>query len=156
MRNINAHLDFDLELAKKQTPENPVFYVQYAHARICSIIKHAKEKGIELSKTDDSPLKTCRDKVNIKLLSLKEELDIIKKLASFPDIVKGSALAMEPHRITFYLQELAAMFHPYYNKNRVITEDSQLTNARLYLCAAVRTVMQNGLKLLGVSAPEEM
>jgi arginyl-tRNA synthetase len=156
MRKSDAHLDFDLELAKKQAPENPVFYVQYAHARICSIIKHAKEKGIEPSKTDDSPLKTCGDKVNIKLLSLKEELDIIKKLASFPDIVKGSVLAMEPHRITFYLQELAAMFHPYYNKNRVVTEDTQLTNARLYLCAAVRTVMQNGLKLLGISAPEEM
>jgi len=147
MRKSDAHFDFDLELAKKQAPENPVFYVQYAHARICSIIKHAKEKGIESSKTDD---------VHIKLLSLKEELDIIKKLASFPDIVKGSALALEPHRITFYLQELAGLFHPYYNKNRVVTEDSQLTNARLYLCAAVRTVMQNGLKLLGVSAPEEM
>src|SRR3990167_5667354 len=94
--------------------------------------------------------------VNIKLLSLKEELYIIKKLASFPDIVKVSALAMEPHRITFYLQELAAMFHPYYNKNRVVTEDSQLTSARLYLCAAVRTVIKNGLNLLEISAPEEM
>src|SRR3990170_962697 len=147
MRKSDAHLEFDLELAKKQAPENPVFYVQYAHARICSIIKHAKEKGITLPQ---------KEAVDIKLLSLKEELDIIKKLASFPDIVKGSALALEPHRITFYLQELAGLFHPYYNKNRVVTEDSQLTNARLYLCAAVRTVMQNGLKLLGVSAPEEM
>lgn len=148
MRKSDAHLDFDLELAKKQAPENPVFYVQYAHARICSIIKHAKSRfGVRSLEFGD---------VNIKCLSLKEELDIIKKLASFPDIVKGSALAMEPHRITFYLQELAAMFHPYYNKNRVVTEDTQLTNARLYLCAAVRTVMQNGLKLLGVSAPEEM
>ncbi|MBI5048432.1 MAG: arginine--tRNA ligase, partial [Deltaproteobacteria bacterium] len=146
-RKSDAHLDFDLELAKKQAPENPVFYVQYGHARICSIIKHAKEKGINVPKTED---------INIKLLSLKEELDIIKKLASFPDIVKGSAMAMEPHRITFYLHELAAMFHPYYNKNRVVTENSELTNARLYLCRAVQTVMQNGLKLLGVSAPEEM
>lgn len=147
MRKSDAHLDFDLELAKKQAPENPVFYVQYAHARICSIIKHAKEKEITSPKTED---------VNIKLLRLKEELDIIKKLAFFPDIVKGSAIAMEPHRITFYLQELAAMFHPYYNKNRVVTEDAKLTDARLYLCEAVRIVLQNGLKLLGISAPEEM
>lgn len=147
MRKSDAHMEFDLELAKKQAPENPVFYVQYAHARICSIIKHAKEQEIELPKTEN---------VNIKCLSLKEELDIIKKLASFPDMVRGSAAAMEPHRITFYLQELAGMFHPYYNKNRVVTEDNRLTNARLYLCEAVKTVLQNGLKLLGVSAPEEM
>lgn len=147
MRKSDAHLDFDLELAKKQAPENPVFYVQYAHARICSIIKHAKEQEIELPKTGN---------VNIKCLSLKEELDIIKKLASFPDMVRGSATAMEPHRITFYLQELAGMFHPYYNKNRVVTEDKYLTHARLYLCEAVKIVLQNGLRLLGVSAPEEM
>lgn len=147
MRKSDAQLEFDLELAKKQAPENPVFYVQYAHARICSIIKHAKENGINLPVTEG---------VDIKLLSLKEELDIIKKLASFPDIVKGSAIAMEPHRITFYLQELAGLFHPYYNKNRVVADDKSLTNARLYLCEAVKRVMQNGLKLLGVSAPEEM
>lgn len=147
MRKSDAQLEFDLELAKKQAPENPVFYVQYAHARICSIIKHAKENGISLPATEG---------VDIKLLSLKEELDIIKKLASFPDIVKGSAIAMEPHRITFYLQELAGLFHPYYNKNRVVADDKSLTNARLYLCEAVKKVMQNGLKLLGVSAPEEM
>src|SRR3990172_3824220 len=146
-RKSDAQLEFDLELAKKQAPENPVFYVQYAHARICSIIKHAKENGISLPTTEG---------VDIKLLSLKEELDIIKKLASFPDIVKGSAIAMEPHRITFYLQELAGLFHPYYNKNRVVADDKSLTNARLYLCEAVKRVMQNGLKFLGVSAPEEM
>ena len=146
-RKSDAQLDFDLELAKKQAPENPVFYVQYAHARICSIIKHAKEKGLGIPKTDD---------VDIKCLSLKEEMDIIKKLASFPDIVKGSAFAMEPHRITFYLQELAGMFHPYYNKNRVVTEDIKQTNARLYLCEAVKIVIKTGLRILGVSTPEEM
>ena len=146
-RKSDAQLDFDLELAKKQAPENPVFYVQYAHARICSIIKHAKEKDLGIPKTGD---------VDIKCLSLKEEMDIIKKLASFPDIVKGSAFAMEPHRITFYLQELAGMFHPYYNKNRVVTEDIKQTNARLYLCEAVRIVIKTGLGLLGVSTPEEM
>jgi len=110
-------------------------------------MQHAKEQEIELPKTGN---------VNIKCLSLKEELDIIKKLASFPDMVRGSAAAMEPHRITFYLQELAGMFHPYYNKNRVVTEDKNLTHARLYLCEAVKIVLQNGLRLLGVSAPEEM
>jgi len=147
MRKSDAHLDFDLELAKKQAPENPVFYVQYAHARICSVIKHAKDKKIAIPDTKG---------VNIRLLSVKEELDIIKKLAFFPDIVKGSAITMEPHRITFYLQDLAAMFHPYYNKNRVVTEDAKLTDARLYLCESVRIVLQNGLRLLGISAPEEM
>ncbi len=146
-RKSDAHLEFDLDLAKRQAPENPVFYVQYAHARICSILKHAKEKGIGLRGTEDA---------DVKLLSLKEELDIIKKLTSFPDIVKGSAISMEPHRVTFYLTELAGIFHPYYNKQRVVTDDIPLTNARLYLCEAVRTVLENGLKLLGVSSPEGM
>ncbi|MBI3754381.1 MAG: arginine--tRNA ligase [Deltaproteobacteria bacterium] len=157
MRKSDAHLEFDLELAKKQAPENPVFYVQYAHARICSIIKHAKTVSsckLQVASLNLN-LESCNSKPFL-CLSLKEALDIIKKLASFPDVVRGSAAATEPHRITFYLQELAGLFHSYYNRNRVVTEDKELTNARLYLCEAVRIVIHNGLKLLGVSAPEEM
>ncbi|MBI5894222.1 MAG: arginine--tRNA ligase [Deltaproteobacteria bacterium] len=147
MRKSDAHLDFDLELAKKQAPENPVFYVQYAHARISSIIKHAKENGISIP---------AYEEIDLSLLNQDEELAIIKTLASFPDIIKGCATSLEPHRLTFYLQELAGIFHPYYNKNRVVTDNIELSKARLFLCNAVKIVIKNGLALLNVSAPEEM
>src|SRR3989338_982647 len=147
MRKSDAQLEFDLELAKKQAPENPVFYVQYAHARICSIIKHAEEKGMALPTHND---------IDLSLLNQNEEMSIIKTLASFPDIIKDCALSLEPHRLTFYLQELAAIFHPYYNKNRVVSNDIPLSKARLFLCIAVKTVIKNGLSLLKVSAPEVM
>ncbi|MBI5285987.1 MAG: arginine--tRNA ligase [Deltaproteobacteria bacterium] len=146
-RRSDAHLEFDLELAKKETPENPVFYVQYAHARVCSIMEFAKERGINLPSFDE---------VSFDLLNLPEELAIIKALASFPEVVEGSAVSLEPHRITFYLQGLAGLFHPYYNKNRVISDDLALTKARLYLSNALRVVLRNGLGLLGVYAPEKM
>lgn len=147
MRRSDAPLEFDLELAKKETSENPVFYVQYAHARLCSIVEYAKTHRIDLPAHED---------VSFDLLSLPEELAIIKALASFPELVEGSALSLEPHRLTFYLQELAGLFHPYYNKNRVISDDLALTKARLYLSNALRIVLRNGLRLLGVSAPEKM
>lgn len=147
MRRSDAPLEFDLELARKESPENPVFYVQYAHARLCSIVEYAKEKGIGIPGFDE---------VSFDLLSLPEELAIIKALASFPEVVEGSTLSLEPHRLTFYLQELAGLFHPYYNKNRVISEDRGLTKARLYLSNALRIVLRNGLRLLGVSATEKM
>lgn len=148
MRRSDAHLDFDLELAKSQAPENPVYYVQYCHARIHSIIGFAKEKGIEPPASFDLKL--------LARLDQKEETDIIKHLGSFEEVVERGAEAMEPHRITFYLMELAGLFHPYYNKNRVVTEDRELTDARLLLCGAVATVAANGLSLLGVSAPVKM
>ncbi|MBI5491888.1 MAG: arginine--tRNA ligase [Deltaproteobacteria bacterium] len=148
MRRSDAHLDFDLELAKSQAPENPVYYVQYCHARIHSIIGFAKEKGMEPPARFDLKL--------LERLDLKEETDIIKHLGSFEEVVERGAEAMEPHRITFYLMELAGLFHPYYNKNRVVTEDRELTDARLLLCGAVATVAANGLSLLGVSAPVKM
>lgn len=147
-RRSDAQLDFDLELAKKQAPENPVYYVQYCHARISSIIGFAKEKGYSMPESFNTEL--------LKRLNLNEEQAIIKHLGSFEEVVEKSALTMEPHRITFYLQELAGLFHPYYNANRVVTEDTELTSARLLLCGAVAAVVRKGLHLLGISAPSSM
>jgi arginyl-tRNA synthetase len=146
-RRPDSHLDFDLEIAKTQSSENPVFYVQYANARINSIFKHAREKGTDTGMFSDADLS---------LLSAPEELRLIKKLLLYPMIFEGAAKAHEPHRITFYLQELSGMFHPYYNKYRIIVEDDALTAARLALCEAIRIVLNEGLQVLGISAPEKM
>ena len=148
MRRSDAQLDFDLDLAKSQAPENPVYYVQYCHARIKSIISFALEKGFAVPEHFDAKL--------LSRLDQKEEAEIIRHLGSFGEVVERSAEAMEPHKVTFYLMDLAALFHPYYNKNRVVTDDPELTAARLLLCNAVATVTANGLGLLGVSAPEKM
>ena len=148
MRRSDAQLDFDLDLAKSQAPENPVYYVQYCHARIKSIISFALEKGFAVPERFDAKL--------LSRLDQKEEAEIIRHLGSFGEVVERSAEAMEPHKVTFYLMDLAALFHPYYNKNRVVTDDPELTAARLLLCNAVATVTANGLGLLGVSAPEKM
>ncbi len=147
-RRSDAHLDFDLELAKQQTSENPVFYVQYCFARILSIFEFAGEKGF-----------TCPENFTAKdleRLGLPEEIEIIKHLANFESVIEKSARELEPHRITFYLMGLAGLFHPYYNKNRVVTEDRGLTEARLLLLKATGTVTGIGLGLLGISAPEKM
>jgi len=147
-RRSDAHLDFDLELAKKQTPENPVFYVQYCFARIRSIFGFAGEKGF-----------TCPDKftaTDLEQLNLPEEIEIIKHLAGFEGVIEKSARELEPHRVTFYLMELAGLFHPYYNKNRVVTEEKALTEARLLLLKAIGTVTGIGLRLLGISTPQKM
>ncbi|MBI5233918.1 MAG: arginine--tRNA ligase [Deltaproteobacteria bacterium] len=148
MRNPDAQLEFDLDLAKKQATENPVYYIQYSHARVSSIISFAGEKGVDIPARPEIAL--------LERLSLKEEKGIIRKLADFEEVVRDSALDMEPHRITFYLQELAGLFHPYYNRNRIVSDDRGLTRARLLLCLAVKTVMKNGLGLIGVAAPEKM
>ncbi|MFQ5329866.1 MAG: arginine--tRNA ligase [Thermodesulfobacteriota bacterium] len=150
MRKPDAQMEFDLELAKKQAPENPVYYLQYAHARICSIINFAKESGAILPAPGEA------GGVDLDRLDLKEELDIIRHIASFPETVRDAALSLEPHRITFYLQDMGGKFHPYYNKHRIVTDDTALSLARLYLCDAIRVVLRNGLALLGVSAPEKM
>jgi arginyl-tRNA synthetase len=144
MRSSDAHLDFDLDLAKKESSENPVYYIQYAHARIGSVFEKAGEKGLSPSKGF------------LNLLTLPEEIEIIKKLLLFPDTVVESALSLSPHKIAFYLQEMASQFHIYYNRNRIIGDDARLTSARLYLVGCVKTVIKNGLRLLGVSAPERM
>ncbi len=146
-RRSDSHLEFDLEVAKAQSAENPVFYVQYANARINSIFAHAKEQGINAVSLENADLS---------LLSMPEELRIIKKLLSYPMVFEGAAIAHEPHRITFYLQELAGMFHPYYHKHKVVTEDTNLTTARLALCEAIRIVLKDGFEILGLSAPEKM
>lgn len=146
-RRPDSHLEFDLEVAKAQSAENPVFYVQYANARINSIFSHAKEQGVGTDKLKDAELS---------LLSTPEELKIIKKLLSYPMVFEGAVLAHEPHRITFYLQELAGMFHPYYHRHKVVTDDVRLTMARLALCEAIRIVLRDGFEILGLSAPERM
>ncbi len=147
MRRSDSHLDFDLELAKRQVSENPVYYVQYAHARICSILNMARERGIPLPNYAD---------IETALLNEPEEKVLIKLMARFPEIIEGAAGALEPHRVTFYLNELAGVFHSYYNKNKVISENNMLTAARLLLVKTIGIVLRNALKILGVSAPEKM
>ncbi len=181
MRRADTHLDFDLELAKQQSSDNPVYYVQYAHARIASVFRVAQERQV--------PLPAIQD-VDPTLLLHEEELGLIKTLAHYPFILEGSAVALEPHRVTFYLQELAAQFHSYYNKHRVLPPVDHtavfdngakegpletnghglsvekesvhesltpaVTAARLVLLRQVQTVLRNGLALLGISSPEKM
>jgi arginyl-tRNA synthetase len=146
-RRPDSHLEFDLEVAKAQSSENPVFYVQYANARINSIFTHAREKALNIDSLHDADLD---------LLSAPEEIRIIKKLLMYPMIFENAVNAHEPHRITFYLQELSGMFHPFYNKYRIVGDDPALTGARLQLCEAIRIVLRDGLAILGISAPEKM
>jgi arginyl-tRNA synthetase len=150
-RRPEAQLDFDIEVAKRQTMDNPVFYIQYAHARACSMARKAAEAGI----------RDPYDDADISRLTLPEELAILKHLAMYPEMVLNAALACEPHRVTTYLQELAAAFHGYFTKykdteERVISGDRDLSRARLAMVAGVRQVVANGFGLLGVSAPERM
>ncbi len=144
MRSSESHLDFDLDLAKKESSENPVYYIQYAHARIGSIFRKADHDGVSLSSS------------NLALLTAPEELDLIKKLLQFPEVIEDSAKSLSPHKVAYYLQELAAQFHVYYNKCRVVDDDKNLSAARLYLVKCVQIVLANGLQILGVSAPEKM
>ncbi len=147
MRRSDSHLDFDLELAKKQSNENPVYYVQYAHARISSIMRMAAE--------NDYPVPSY-EQVNLERLALPEELSLIKMITRYPEVVEGSARNLEPHRLTFYLNDLASIFHSYYNKHRVLSDDRELSAARLFLSSCMGTVVANALRLLGVNAPEKM
>jgi len=147
LRRADSPLDFDLELAKREGAENPVYYVQYVHARITSIFKKAAERGVEVPTFED---------VDISLLRLPEERLLAKRVAIFPEFVEGMALALEPHRLTAYLQDLAGIFHSYYNKHRVISTDRALTNARFLLVKAVQGVVRSALGVLGIAAPTEM
>jgi arginyl-tRNA synthetase len=147
MRRSDSHLDFDLELAKKQSNENPVYYVQYAHARICSILRMAQERGYGAPAGGDAALDR---------LTLPEEIDLIKAVTRFPEMMEGAVKTLEPHRLTFYLNDLAALFHSYYNRNKVLSDDQAVSEARLYLVESVRIVLGNTLRLLGVSTPERM
>jgi arginyl-tRNA synthetase len=148
-RRSDSHLDFDIDVAKKESSENPVFYVQYAFARISSIFKKAEERvqGSKGSRVQGVDLTVLRE---------DEEMSLIRKLLHYPVVFEGAVYSFEPHRITYYLQELAGQFHSYYNRHRVMSEDETLTAARLYLCKAVQIVLEEGLKILGVNAPERM
>lgn len=147
MRKADSQLEFDLDLATKQSQENPVYYVQYGHARLASIIHKAEEAGIKRGELENAPLH---------LLNVPEEQKLLKAIAAYPALVVGAAEDLAPHRIVFYLQELAGQFHSYYNKHRVISENDELSKARLWLGEALRVVFHNGLTLLGMSAPESM
>jgi arginyl-tRNA synthetase len=150
LRHYESPLEFDLELAKKQSNDNPVYYVQYVHARISNILRKAEERGYkDIDWHDDFS----------SILTLPEEIHLIKLMARYPEVVARSASLMEPHRIPFYMKELAAAFHAYYhdrNKHKVVSDDAKLSAARLYLVSAMRITIRNGLALMGVSAPERM
>ena len=144
MRRHDQHLDFDLDLAKSQSNDNPVYYIQYAHARVATVLKKFAEAGYQYGEPE------------LSLLTEKEEEELIKQLAAYPERVEQAALAMEPHQIANYLRELATLFHSYYNAQQFLVEDEALRNARIALCRATQQVIRNGLGLLGVSAPEHM
>jgi arginyl-tRNA synthetase len=145
MRTITAHLNFDLTLAKQQSDENPVYYLQYAHARISSILRYAeKEERLE------------GGEIRYALLQSGPELSLIKLLLQFPDMVESCARTYEPHRLAEYLHGVAGAFHKFYHECRVVTDDKELTSARLALCRATKTVLRNGFGILGISAPEQM
>lgn len=152
MRAPESHLDFDLELAKSRSQENPVYYVQYAHARLASIERKAEEQGIVLKNKS----------LKLDLLNLPEELEMIRLLLEYPDEILRAAKKLEPHRIVFYLLELTKLFQSYYtkakedNRYRVISSDVDTTLVKLYLCRALKLILEKGLKILGVSAPELM
>jgi len=146
-RRSDSPLDFDLEVAKQKSLDNPVYYVQYAHTRVMSILRKAAEAGVALP--DPS-------KVNLERLELDEEVALARRLGEYPETVLGAAQALEPHRITYYLGDVAGRFHSYYNAHRVLVDDAELAATRLLLSQAVGQVLRNGLGLLGVSAPEVM
>ncbi|MFN8627108.1 MAG: arginine--tRNA ligase [Candidatus Binatia bacterium] len=146
-RKADSHLEFDLDLAKKQSADNPVFYIQYAHARVSSLFEQAAKNGIPVANADASHLET---------LTAPEEIAVVKLLAQFTDVVEDAARALEPHRVVFFLIDLASEFHRFYNRHRVLTEDTGRTAARLYLARATQIVIRKGLALLGAEAPDKM
>jgi len=144
-RKADSDFVFDVDLALQKTDENPVYYVQYAHARVCSVF--AQVKNLDL-KTLKQP--------RLELLKSEKELALAQRVGEFPEVVAAAAQELAPHTIAFYLRELAGEFHSYYNAERILVDDEALRAARLALCAAVRQTLANGLSLLGVSAPEKM
>lgn len=145
-RGTDMTLDFDLDLAKKQSSENPVFYVQYAYARLCSVLRNAEDRKISLE--DEG--------VDLGLLKLEQEIAMMKLLAFYPELIQDSVQSLEPHRLSFFLQELAGTLHQYYYKNRILSDDLELTRSRLYLTRAMKVVLENALGILGIHTPEKM
>ena len=146
LRKSEQHMDFDLDLAKSKTNENPVYYIQYAHARICSVFRQANEKELELDKSQ----------ANLSLLTEDIEKSILRELSRYKNVLESSAVQYEPHQLAYYLKDLATHFHSYYNACKFIVDDKELTQARLSLIHATRQILINGLSILGVSAPESM
>ncbi len=146
LRKSEQHMDFDLDLAKSKTNENPVYYIQYAHARICSVFRQANEKEMEVD----------HSQANLSLLTEGIEKNIIKELSRYKSVLESSAIQYEPHQLAYYLRDLSTHFHSYYNACKFIVEDKHLTQARLSLIHATRQILINGLSILGVSAPESM
>jgi arginyl-tRNA synthetase len=149
MRKADSHLDFDLDLAKQQSSENPVFYVQYAHARVASIFEQAHRSGIVWNAAD---LGT----IAVEPLRLAEEIELIRRMTQFNDVLEESVRELEPHRMVFFLLELAGEFHRYYNRTRILSEDRELTWARMLLAHMVQLTIRRGLTLLGIDAPMKM
>jgi arginyl-tRNA synthetase len=147
MRKSEQHMDFDLDLAKSQSNDNPVYYVQYAHARVCSVMTQLAERGMS---------EPAADSVDLGCLSDEHEKDIMNQLSRYPEVIETAAAQHEPHQIAYYLRELANSFHTYYNSCQFLVEEENIRNARLVLILATRQVLANGLALLGVSAPENM
>jgi arginyl-tRNA synthetase len=143
-RTADSQMDFDLELAKKQSADNPVYYVQYAHARIASILRLAEEKGIDCADGD------------VSLLTTEPELTLIRKMLLLPEILEVVAFTLEPHHLAYYAQDLATVFHSFYMQCRVVTEDEKMTKARLKLVEAAKTVLARTLNLMGMNAPDRM
>ncbi len=148
MRKSDQHMDFDLDLAKSKTSENPVYYVQYAHARIASVLRQAEEKNLDFKSQKEEHLS--------KNLANEHEIILMKKLAQYPEVVEKAALHSEPHRLINYLRELSTGLHTYYNSYQFLVDDQSLRNARLNLIMSIKQVLFNGLKLIGISAPNEM
>ena len=146
LRKSEQHMDFDLDLAKSKTNENPVFYIQYAHARICSVFRQANEKGVKSNLAE----------ANLSLLTEEVEKDILRELSRYKGVIESAATQYEPHQLAYYLRDLATQFHSYYNACTFILEDQDLTQARLSLIHAAKQILRNGLSILGVGAPESM
>ena len=146
LRKSEQHMDFDLDLAKSKTNENPVFYIQYAHARICSVFRQANEKGFESN----------LEEANLSLLTEEVERNILRELSRYKSVIESAAIQYEPHQLAYYLRDLATQFHSYYNACTFILEDQDLTQARLSLIHAAKQILRNGLSILGVGAPESM
>jgi arginyl-tRNA synthetase len=147
LRKCDQHLDFDLELARSHSNDNPVYYVQYAHARIGAVLRQLAERGLKYEQPAPDALA---------ILGEQPEMELAATLARYPELIESAALAHEPHQIAYYLRELAGLFHAYYNNHPFLVDDAGLRNARLTLVLAVRQVLRNGLRVLGVSAPEQM
>jgi arginyl-tRNA synthetase len=147
MRKADSQLEFDLDLATQQSQENPVYYMQYGHARLASINRKAVEKGVDRGNLGD---------VSLGCLVEPEELHLLRAMAAWPDLVESAALGLEPHRVIFFMQDLAAQFHSYYNKHRILSDDLELSQARLWLAEGIRVILRNGLDLIGVKAPDSM